>query len=123
MAKARKTAADSGQRKLEGNLLGSFDIDLIEGRQLDSTLWLEKRKPHWQRLEQLLDQSARKGIRYPRPQRTARTWPACIGKLAADLAALREDPASVTPSHRYLNQLAHAAGHTNYLNIIYSPEE
>lgn len=78
-----------------------------------STLWLEKRKPHWQRLEQLLDQSARKGFR-TLGRSELRELGLLYRQIAADLAALREDPASVHFA-RYLNQLL-ARAH----NIIYS---
>ena len=78
-----------------------------------STLWLEKRKPHWQRLEQLLDQSARKGFR-SLGRGELRELGLLYRQIAADLAALREDPGSVHFA-RYLNQLL-ARAH----NIIYS---
>lgn len=78
-----------------------------------STHWLEKRKPYWTRLEQLLDQSARDGLR-----RLGRSELRELGllyrQIAADLAALREDRGSVHFA-RYLNQLL-ARAH----NIIYS---
>jgi len=80
---------------------------------LISTLWLEKRKPHWQRLEQLLDQSARKGFR-SLGRGELRELGLLYRQIAADLAALREDPGSVHFA-RYLNQLL-ARAH----NIIYS---
>lgn len=78
-----------------------------------STLWLEKRKPHWQRLELLLDQSARKGFR-TLGRSELRELGLLYRQIAADLAALREDPGSVHFA-RYLNQLL-ARAH----NIIYS---
>ena len=78
-----------------------------------STHWLEKRKPYWTRLEQLLDQSARAGLR-----RMGRSELQELGllyrQIAADLATLREDRGSVHFA-RYLNQLL-ARAH----NIIYS---
>jgi uncharacterized membrane protein SpoIIM required for sporulation len=80
---------------------------------LISTLWLEKRKPHWQRLELLLDQSARKGFR-TLGRSELRELGLLYRQIAADLAALREDPGSVHFA-RYLNQLL-ARAH----NIIYS---
>ena len=78
-----------------------------------STRWLDKRKPYWNRLEQLLDQSARKGL-----SSLGRSELQEVGllyrQIAADLAALREDRGSVHFA-RYLNQLL-ARAH----NIIYS---
>jgi uncharacterized membrane protein SpoIIM required for sporulation len=80
---------------------------------LISTRWLDKRKPYWNRLEQLLDQSARKGL-----SSLGRSELQELGllyrQIAADLAALREDRGSVHFA-RYLNQLL-ARAH----NIIYS---
>jgi uncharacterized membrane protein SpoIIM required for sporulation len=80
---------------------------------LISTRWLDKRKPYWNRLEQLLDQSARKGL-----SSLGRSELQEVGllyrQIAADLAALREDRGSVHFA-RYLNQLL-ARAH----NIIYS---
>jgi len=78
-----------------------------------STRWLEKRKPHWTRLEELLDQTSKHGFR-----RLGRSELQELGllyrQIAADLAVLREDRGSVHFA-RYLNQLL-ARAH----NIIYS---
>jgi uncharacterized membrane protein SpoIIM required for sporulation len=80
---------------------------------LISTRWFDKRKPYWNRLEQLLDQGARKGL-----SSLGRSELQEVGllyrQIAADLAALREDRGSVHFA-RYLNQLL-ARAH----NIIYS---
>ncbi len=81
-----------------------------------STQWLDKRKPYWTRLEQLLDQSARRGL-----SSLGRSELQELGllyrQIAADLAALREDRGSVHFA-RYLNQLL-ARAH----NIIYSSKK
>ena len=78
-----------------------------------STRWLERRKPHWQRLESLLEQSARSGFRtFGRSE--LRELGLLYRQIAADLATLREDPGAVHFA-RYLNQLL-ARAH----NIIYS---
>ncbi len=78
-----------------------------------STRWLDKRKPYWTRLDQLLDQTTRQGLR-----KLGRSELQELGllyrQIAADLAALREDRGSVHFA-RYLNQLL-ARAH----NIIYS---
>lgn len=78
-----------------------------------STYWLEKRKPYWTRLEDLLSQTTRGGIR-----KLGRSELQELGllyrQIAADLATLREDRGSVHFA-RYLNQLL-ARAH----NIIYS---
>jgi uncharacterized membrane protein SpoIIM required for sporulation len=77
-----------------------------------STRWLEKRRPHWNRLEQLVTVSGRTSV-------TALT-PAELQELAllyrqsaSDLASVREDPTS-TQLAIYLNQLL-ARAH----NLIY----
>jgi uncharacterized membrane protein SpoIIM required for sporulation len=80
---------------------------------LISTHWLERRKLHWQRLEQLLDESARNGFRNL-GRSDLRELGLLYRQIAADLAALREDPGSVHFA-RYLNRLL-ARAH----NIIYS---
>lgn len=81
-----------------------------------STQWLDKRKPYWNRLEQLLDQSARRGL-----SSLGRSELQELGllyrQIAADLAAMREDRGSVHFA-RYLNQLL-ARAH----NIIYSAKK
>ena len=78
-----------------------------------STSWLEKRKRYWTRLEQLLDQSARRGFR-SLGRSELQELSLLYRQIAADLAALREDRASIHIA-RYLNQLL-ARAH----NIIYS---
>jgi uncharacterized membrane protein SpoIIM required for sporulation len=81
-----------------------------------STRWLEKRKPYWNRLEQLLDQSTRSGFR-SLGRSELQELGLLYRQIAADLATLREDPGSVNFA-RYLNQLL-ARAH----NIIYSAEK
>ena len=78
-----------------------------------STRWLEKRKPYWTRLEQLLDQSTKRGFR-SLGRSELQELGLLYRQIAADLAALREDRGSVHFA-RYLNQLL-ARAH----NIIYS---
>lgn len=74
---------------------------------------MDKRQPYWSRLEQLLDQSTRRGF-----SSLGRSELQELGllyrQIAADLAVLREDRGSVNFA-RYLNQLL-ARAH----NIIYS---
>ena len=78
-----------------------------------STRWLDKRKRHWARLEQLLEHGTRRGL-----PSLGRSELQALGllyrQIAADLATLREDRSSVHFA-RYLNQLL-ARAH----NIIYS---
>lgn len=78
-----------------------------------STRWLDKRKPYWSRLEELLEQGTRRGL--PSLDRSElQELGLLYRQIAADLAALREDRSSVHFA-RYLNQLL-ARAH----NIIYS---
>jgi len=78
-----------------------------------STRWLEKRRPHWNRLEQLVAASGRKSV-------TALT-PAELQELAllyrqsaSDLSTVREDPTS-TQLSGYLNQLLGRAHNLIYM--------
>jgi len=78
-----------------------------------STRWLEKRRPHWNRLEQLVAASGRKSV-------TALT-PAELQELAllyrqsaSDLSTVREDPTS-TQLAGYLNQLLGRAHNLIYM--------
>ena len=77
-----------------------------------STHWIEKRKPHWQKLESLVT-SAKGNVRllgHDQLQELSLLY----RQTAADLAAVREDPSSVHFA-RYLNQLM-----TRAHNIIYA---
>ena len=78
-----------------------------------STRWLDKRKPYWLRLEQLIDDSARRGLS-SLGRSELQEMGLLYRQIAADLAALREDRGSANFA-RYLNQLL-ARAH----NIIYS---
>ena len=68
-----------------------------------STRWLEKRKPHWSRLEELLDRATNKGFK-SLSRSELQELGLLYRQIAADLAALREDRGSVHFA-RYLNQL------------------
>jgi len=77
-----------------------------------STRWLAKRKPHWQRLEQLVDRSRRRGVAaldHDELQELGLLY----RQTASDLATVREDITS-RPFSSYLNQLL-ARAH----NLIY----
>jgi uncharacterized membrane protein SpoIIM required for sporulation len=77
-----------------------------------STYWLEKRQNHWKRLERLLDQCQRDGLKL-----LTRLELQELGLLyrqaAADLSALREDPSGKSYA-RYLNLLLSRAHNTIY---------
>ena len=77
-----------------------------------STRWLAKRKPQWQRLEQLVDHSGRRGVAalgHDELQELGQLY----RQTASDLATVREDITS-RPFTSYLNQLL-ARAH----NLIY----
>lgn len=77
-----------------------------------STRWLAKRKPHWQRLEQLVDRSGRRGVAVLAHDELQELG-LLYRQTASDLATVREDITS-RPLTAYLNQLL-ARGH----NLIY----
>jgi uncharacterized membrane protein SpoIIM required for sporulation len=77
-----------------------------------STRWLEKRKPHWSRLEELLDRGTGKGFK-SLTRSDLQELSLLYRQIAADLAALREDRGSVHFA-RYLNQLLARAHNTIY---------
>jgi uncharacterized membrane protein SpoIIM required for sporulation len=77
-----------------------------------STRWVEKRRPHWQRLEELLDRSGRRGVaalNHDELQELGLLY----RQTASDLATAREDITSQRFAS-YLNQLL-ARAH----NVIY----
>jgi uncharacterized membrane protein SpoIIM required for sporulation len=84
-----------------------------------STYWLEKRKDHWVRLERLLDQSQKHGLKsltHSELQQLSLLY----RQAAADLSALRED---TTAQHysRSLNLLLARAHNTIYAGQKSSP--
>lgn len=77
-----------------------------------STHWLEKRKPYWSRLEQLLDESRKNGV-VGLNRSELQELALLYRQTAADLSALREDPYSQNFA-RYVNQLLARAHNTIY---------
>ena len=77
-----------------------------------STRWLEKRKPHWSRLEELLERATNKGFK-SLSRSELQELGLLYRQIAADLAALREDRGSVHFA-RSLNQLLARAHNTIY---------
>jgi uncharacterized membrane protein SpoIIM required for sporulation len=77
-----------------------------------STRWLEKRKPHWSKLESLLNQSATGGLK-SLSRSDLQELSLLYRQTAADLAAIREDRSSVHFA-RYINQLLVRAHNTIY---------
>ena len=77
-----------------------------------STRWIEKRKPHWAKLEALLNQSKTSGLK-SLSRSDLQELSLLYRQTAADLAAIREDRASFHFA-RYLNQLLVRAHNTIY---------
>ncbi len=77
-----------------------------------STGWFDKRKRHWARLEELLDFAGRNGLG-SLTREDLRDLGLLYRQMAADLAAIREDPTSVHVA-RYVNQLLTRAHNTIY---------
>jgi uncharacterized membrane protein SpoIIM required for sporulation len=84
-----------------------------------STRWLEKRKPYWSKLETLLNQSAKSGLK-SLSRSDLQELSLLYRQTAADLAAIREDRGSVHFA-RYINQLLVRAHNTIYSGRRASP--
>jgi uncharacterized membrane protein SpoIIM required for sporulation len=85
-----------------------------------STRWLEKRKPHWAKLEALLNQSSKSGLK-SLSRSDLQELSLLYRQTAADLAAIREDRGSVHYA-RYVNQLLVRAHNTIYSGHRASPK-
>lgn len=79
-----------------------------------SARWLEKRKPHWARLEQLLKRSGGRGVS-ALTHRELRELGVLYRQTASDLATVREDAASAQMA-AYLNQLLGRAHNMVYMS-------
>jgi len=77
-----------------------------------STSWLDARREHWTRLETLVDTATRRGIR-ALDQGELQELGLLYRQIGADLAMVREDPAS-TRFAQYLDRLLARAHHTIY---------
>lgn len=78
-----------------------------------STSWLQKRRPYWARIDELLNRSGRSGVRaltHPELQELALLY----RQTASDLATIREDASSRNLTH-YLNQLLGRAHNLIYM--------
>jgi uncharacterized membrane protein SpoIIM required for sporulation len=78
-----------------------------------STSWLQKRRPYWARIDELLTRSGRDGVRnlsHAELQELALLY----RQTASDLATIREDPSSRSLAH-YLNQLLGRAHNFIYM--------
>jgi uncharacterized membrane protein SpoIIM required for sporulation len=84
-----------------------------------STRWLEKRKPYWSKLETLLQQSAKGGLKSLSCSEL-QELSLLYRQTAADLAAIREDRGAVHFA-RYVNQLLIRAHNTIYSGRRASP--
>jgi uncharacterized membrane protein SpoIIM required for sporulation len=78
-----------------------------------STSWLQKRRPYWARMDELLTRSGRAGVRkltHSELQELALLY----RQTASDLATIREDSSSSNLTH-YLNQLLGRAHNLIYM--------
>lgn len=78
-----------------------------------STRWIEKRRPHWNRLEQLVALSGRNTIASLSPT-DLQELALLYRQIAADLASVREDRTTTNLAH-YLNQLLGQAHNLIYM--------
>jgi uncharacterized membrane protein SpoIIM required for sporulation len=78
-----------------------------------STRWVEKRRPHWNRLEQLIQFGGQSGVSALSPT-DLQELALLYRQIAADLASVREDSTSVNLA-RYLNQLLGRAHNLIYM--------
>ena len=78
-----------------------------------SAHWLEKRKPHWERLEKIVEQSGASGLR-ALSYRQLQEFGLLYRQVAADLASVREDVAGARLAS-YLNQLMGRAHNLIYM--------
>lgn len=84
-----------------------------------SNRWLEKRKPYWNQLETLLQQSTQKGLK-SLSRADLQELSLLYRQTAADLATIREDRGSVHFAN-YVNQLLVRAHNTIYSGRKASP--
>jgi uncharacterized membrane protein SpoIIM required for sporulation len=77
-----------------------------------STRWLDARRPHWMRLEQLLDETSRGGLK-SLTRHQLQDLGLLYRQIGSDLAALREDPGS-THFADHVQRLLARAHHTIY---------
>jgi uncharacterized membrane protein SpoIIM required for sporulation len=85
-----------------------------------STRWIEKRKPYWDQLEQLLARSG-SGKLKSLNRSELQDLGLLYRQIAADLATISQDPSSVHFA-RYLNQLLARAHNTIYAGHKTSPK-
>jgi uncharacterized membrane protein SpoIIM required for sporulation len=78
-----------------------------------STRWLEKRKPHWDRLEKIIGQAGGTGLQ-TLAYRELQEFGLLYRQVAADLATVREDPSGERLTG-YLNQLMGRAHNLIYM--------
>src|SRR2546425_6296540 len=78
-----------------------------------SARWLNKRKPHWARLTQLVDRSGSRGVS-ALTHSELQELGLLYRQTASDLSTVREDPGSQQQA-RYLNQLLGRAHNVIYM--------
>lgn len=86
----------------------------LSGREsMISSRWIEKRKPHWLRLEQLVDASRQRSISVLRPEEL-QELALLYRQIASDLSVVREDAAGKQLA-TYLNRLLGRAHNLIYM--------
>src|ERR1700733_14304492 len=96
---------------LSAELLGGRGA--VGGSDMISTRWLEKRKPYWSRLEQLVSRSRSGGVS-ALDHRELQELGLLYRQTASDLASVREDVTSAQLA-AYLNQLLGRAHNLIYM--------
>jgi uncharacterized membrane protein SpoIIM required for sporulation len=86
---------------------------------MNTSLWMKKRKPYWDRLEEFVRRSSRRGLA-ALTARELRETGLLYRQVAADLATVREDPRN-QPIAEYLNRLLGGAHNLIYLGRRSSP--
>jgi len=84
-----------------------------------STYWLEKRRPYWDELEQLLGRAGSSGVE-GLSRRELRSLSLLYRQIAADLSILRQDPSGQIYA-RHLNQVLARAHNIIYIGRRGSP--
>ena len=112
MARARKRLPTPASANSSVICSGVSIINRSVEYTLISTFWIDKHKPCWERLEQLLDETQHRGIR-SLDRMQLRELGLLYRQAASDLAVLRAD-ASAVHFARYLNQLLARAHNTIY---------
>jgi len=98
---------------LSADGVAGFAAEFVEDNSVISTRWLQKRRPYWARLDELLTRSETGGLRALSP-RELQELALLYRQTASDLATIREDPSSRGLAQS-LNQLLGRAHNRIYM--------